>query len=56
MKLQRLTIAELRIITKILKTYFPWLDTEDEASGAETVDTLSYLYNTAMRLQTESLL
>ena len=47
---QVLTKEEADKVAGILEEYFPWLNTEDEANGGDTVDNVSELYDDVKRV------
>lgn len=46
---QTLTKEEADKLAGLLETYFPWLGTENEAVGPETVDNVCELYHDLQR-------
>ena len=44
------------INTTLLKDWFPWLDTEEEANGADTVEKLLLLYEVCKTEQTQTMM
>lgn len=49
------TDAELAKLRKLLISYFPWLDTDEVANGADTVDDLVHLFEACPMEDTEAL-
>jgi hypothetical protein len=47
-----LTPDEALKMKTILETYFPWLDTDDEARGTDTVDAVVELHHDLSKLIT----
>ena len=50
--LSTLTAKEALKMKTILETYFPWLDTDDEARGTDTVDAVVELHQDLSKLIT----